>query len=151
MNDGEGRRENRGIKVWDGLNLKLLRPPRPSNYLAGDDPEAAERALTGWVDAFEKAARSAPSSRSTFFLRRIAAVRRFVRELDYEPLTNEASQELRQRISAAMADQEEGYRPNADWQDWYVDMLFDERLPFERWNEAQACMIELVFDRKSTG
>ena len=98
------------------------------------------------MDAFERAARAAPVPRSEFFLTHIEGVRRFVRDLDCEPITSEQSRALRLRMSASMAEQEIGFRPNADWQDWYVDMLLAERVPFGRWREAQRRMVGLVLD-----
>ena len=75
------------------------------------------------------------------------AVRRFVHALDYVPLDDDESRALRVRMSEAMAIGERAFRPNAAWQDWYVDLLLAERLPFERWTEAQALLLDRTVRR----
>ena len=121
-------------------------PMRPTDYLAGDDPDAARAALASWTSGVERTIQDEACrtgrSRNEVIVAHLEAVRTYVRSLAYEPLPDAETNALQLRISAALMDQEHEFRPNADWQDWYVGLLLDERLPFERWLEVQEVLLD---------
>ena len=133
-----------GIEVLPRLPITPV--VRPTDYLAGDDPDAARAALASWTSGVERTiqdeAHRTGLARSAVILAHLEAMRTYIRSLDYERLTDNEANALRLRISAALADQEHEFRPNADWQDWYVDLLLAERLPLERWLEAQEVLLD---------
>lgn len=153
------------IVVLEGLTVDPKRL-QPTNYLYGDDFEAASAAVAGWVDGINQSisaearrrsggsgqqtnaqVTNAPMTSAEVMGEHLDAIRSFVRALDYVPLDDAESRTLRVRMSEAMAIGEHAFRPNAAWQDWYVDLLLAERLPFERWYEAQALLLDRTVRR----